>query len=327
MSEISQREAYGRALAAYGAVNQRVVALDADTSSSTLSHFFASKFPDRFFNIGIAEPCMVDVAAGLALGGLVPFVNGFAALLALRAVEAIRTNLCYARTNVKLAASYAGVSDFKDGPTHHSITDVAFMRSLPGMTVIVPADAAEVAAWVPVIGEMDGPVYLRLNRSATVPVYTKDVSVEVGKGNLLREGRDLTFIAMGSLLGRCLQASDILASLGIYARVIGMASVKPLDEALVLQAAADTGAIVTAEEHSILGGLGGAVAELLSETLPTPIKRMGIRDRFALTAPDPEALMDALGLSVQDLVSTAVSLVEKKPSFRQLQPVSGAEPG
>jgi transketolase len=316
VAELSQREAYGRALADYGAQNPRVIALDADTSSSTFSSFFAKRFPERFFNIGIAEPCMVDVAAGLALGGYIPFVNGFAALLALRAVEAIRTNLCYAQTNVKLAASYAGVSDFKDGPTHHAITDVAFMRALPGMTVIVPADAAEVAAWVPVIAELEGPVYLRLNRSATLPVYPGDVSVAVGKGTLLRGGSDLTFIAMGSLLGRCLCAAEDLASMGVAARVVGMASVKPLDEALIVQCAEETGAVVTAEEHSILGGLGGAVAEVLSETYPVPIARIGIRDRFAMTGPDPETLMDALGMSVADLVAAALLVVEKKPKSR-----------
>src|SRR4030042_5811226 len=158
MAEMAQREAYGRALAAYGEQNRRIFVLDADTSASTLSNFFAQKYPDRFINIGIAEPCMVDVGVGVALAGKIPFVNAFAALLSLRAIEQIRTCVCYARTNVKLAASYAGVSDFKDGPTHHSITDIALMRALPEMTVIVPADKMEIEAWVPVIAEYDGPV-------------------------------------------------------------------------------------------------------------------------------------------------------------------------
>jgi transketolase len=315
LAELSQREAYGRALVDYGSVDPRVVALDADTSSSTLSQIFAMRYPDRFYNIGIAEPCMVDVAVGLALGGYIPFVNGFAALIALRAVEAVRTNLCYAGANVKLAASYAGVSDFKDGPTHHAITDIAFMRALPGMTVIVPADAAEVAAWVPVIAAHEGPVYLRLNRSATLPVYSDGVSAVVGKGSLVRAGSDLTFIAAGSLLGRCVKAAEALADEGIDARVVGMASIKPLDEELVLRCAAETGAIVTAEEHSILGGLGGAVAELLGEQLPTPLLRMGLRDRFAFTALDPDTLLDNLGLSTGHLASAAVQILRKKDNL------------
>src|SRR5512137_245756 len=172
MAELSMREAYGRALAEYAAQNPEVVALDVDTSASTLSSYFAQRFPERFFNIGIAEPCMVDVAAGLALGGFIPFINGFAALLALRALEQIRTCICYARTNVKIAASYAGVSDFKDGATHYSITDLANVRALPGMTVIIPADAAEAAAFVPLVAEFDGPVYLRISRAGAPPIHS-----------------------------------------------------------------------------------------------------------------------------------------------------------
>ena len=189
MSTMSMREAYGRALAAYGATNPRVIVLDVDTSSSTFSNFFAKQVPERFFNIGIAEPCMIDVAVGLALSGKIVFANGFAALLALRALEQIRTCVAYARTNVKIAASYAGVSDFKDGPTHHTITDIAVMRALPEMTVIVPADANEAAAWVPVIAEYDGPVYLRISRAATIPVHDPEVHVTIGKGITLRQGQ------------------------------------------------------------------------------------------------------------------------------------------
>lgn len=170
MTELSMREAYGTALAEYGRLNPKVVALDVDTSASTLSNFFAREFPERFFNIGIAEPCMVDVASGLALGGFVPFINGFASILSLRALEQIRTCVCYARTNVKIGASYAGLSDFKDGATHYSISDLANMRALPGMTIIIPADAAEAAAWVPIVAEFDGPVYLRISRAGSLPL-------------------------------------------------------------------------------------------------------------------------------------------------------------
>src|SRR5512136_2056584 len=181
MAELSHREAYGRALAEYGAVNPQVVVLDPDTSSSTLTSYFAKRFPERFFNIGIAEPCMVDVAVGLALGGFVPFANAFAALVSFRAMEQVRTCVCYARTNVKLVGGYAGVSDFKDGPTHHAITDIATMRALPEMTVIVPADANEITRWVPILAGYNGPVYFRLSRSASLPVHDSSVSPEIGK--------------------------------------------------------------------------------------------------------------------------------------------------
>lgn len=312
MGELSIREAYGRALADYGEVNPRIIVLDADTSSSTCTHFFAQRFPARFLNVGIAEPCLVDTAVGLALGGMIPFANAFAALLSLRALEQVRTCVCYARTNVKLASNYAGLSDFKDGPTHHAIKDLALMRVMPEMTVIVPADANETASWVPVIAEYDGPVYFRLSRAATLPVNPPGVAVQIGKGQVVRPGSDVSILAVGGMVGRSLLAAGQLAQEGIQARVINLASLKPLDEALVLQAAEETGAIVTAEEHSILGGLGGVVAETLSEGRPTPLARVGIADTFARTAPDPESLMDAFGLGVSDIVKAAKGVMQRR---------------
>jgi transketolase len=261
MAEMAMREAYGRALADYAAENPNLVALDVDTSASTLSSFFASRYPDRFFNIGIAEPCMVDVAAGLALGGFTPFINGFASILSLRALEQIRTCVCYARTNVKIAASYAGISDFKDGPTHYSITDLANLRALPGMTVIVPADAAEAADWVPIVAEFDGPVYLRISRAGALPIHKPGSPLQIGKGRVIRDGKDLTIISMGSMTGRSLAAAEVLAGEGIQARLLEMHTLKPLDNVILLQAATETRAIVTTEEHNIIGGLGSAVAE------------------------------------------------------------------
>jgi transketolase len=307
------REGYGRALAEYGELNPDVVVLDADTSASTLSHFFAQRFPQRFFNIGIAEPCMVDVAVGLALGGKIPFVNAFAALLSLRAVEQIRTCVCYACTNVKLAAGYAGLSDFKDGPTHHAILDIAMMRALPEMTVIVPADALEAGKWVPVVAEYEGPVYLRLSRAATLPVHDESLQVEMGKGITLREGSDLTIIGTGSMVGRSLLAAEKLAQEGLSARVLEIHTIKPLDVDLIRQAAEETGALVTAEEHSVIGGLGGAVAEALGEGHPVPLERVGVADTFTCTALDPESLMDACGLAVGDIVSAARQVRARKP--------------
>lgn len=312
MVAMPMREAYGRALAEYGAINPNVVVLDADTSSSTLSQFFAQRFPERFFNVGIAEPCMVDVSVGLALGGKIPFANAFAALLSLRALEQVRTCVCYARTNVKLAASYAGLSDFKDGPTHHAITDIALLRALPEMTVIVPADAQEARAWVPLVAEYDGPVYLRLSRSATIDVHDETVNVQIGKGITLRDGRDLAIIATGALVGLALQAVEALAREGIGARLLEIHTIKPIDEELICQAAEETGAIVTAEEHTILGGLGGAVAEALASRFPAPLERLGIRDTFARTAMDHEDLMAAYGLSVDNLVKSAKRALERK---------------
>ncbi len=312
MAELSMREAYGRALAEYGALNPNVVALDVDTSASTLSSFFAVRFPERFFNVGIAEPCMVDVAAGLALGGFLPVINGFASILSLRALEQIRTCICYARTNVKIAASYAGISDFKDGATHYSITDLANMRALPGMTVIVPADAAEAAAWVPLVVEFDGPVYLRISRAGALPVHEPGMPLEIGKGRTLRPGRDLTLVATGLMVGRCAAAAEQLSALGIDARLLEIHTLKPLDRDLLLRAAEETGALVTAEEHNIIGGLGSAVAEALAEGCPTPLERIGIRDQFCPTGRDLDKLMDACGLSVAEVVAAAKRVLERK---------------
>ena len=311
MADMSMREGYGRALADYGAVNPNVVVLDVDTSASTLTSFFAERFPERFFNIGIAEPCMVDVAVGMALGGKIPFANGFAALIALRAVEQIRTCVCYARTNVKLGSSYAGLSDFKDGATHYSIVDIATMRALPEMTVIVPADATEAGKWVPVLAEYDGPVYLRISRAATIPVHDDGLVPEIGKGITLRDGGDVTLIATGSMVGRSLRAADKLAAEGIDSRVLEIHTIKPIDSDLILRAAEETGAIVTAEEHSVIGGLGGAVAEVLSRGRPTPLELVGVADVFARTGPDPDTLMDAYGLAVTDVVDAAKRVIDR----------------
>jgi transketolase len=312
MPEISQREAYGRALLEYSETHPEIVVLDADTSVSTFSSLFAKRFPERFFNTGIAEPCTVNTGVGLALAGFIPFVNVFATLLALRSLEQIRTNICYAHTNVKLAAHYAGLSDFKDGPTHYSITDIANLRALPEMTVIVPADANETAQWVPVIAEWDGPVYFRLNRSATLPVHPKDVRVAIGKGMTLRAGNDLTIITTGAMTGRSLQAAIELEKKGIKGRVLEIPCIKPLDIELICQAASETHRIVTVEEHSIIGGLGGAVAETLSENCPVPLFRVGIRDIFTRTGLDPDSLLDACGLGVADIVSAVERMLNGK---------------
>lgn len=319
MAELSMREGYGRALADYGKMNPKVVAVDVDTSASTLSHFFAREHPERFFNVGIAEPCAVDVGVGLALGGYIPFVNAFAALLALRSLEQIRTCVCYANTNVKLAASYAGLSDFKDGPTHFAMTDIANMRALPNMNIIVPCDAAQAAAFVPLVAELVGPVYLRINRGSTLPVYQTGSALQIGKGILHRQGIDLTIVAAGSMVGRALLAAQELDKDGIHARVVEIHTIKPLDGEILLDAAKETGAIVTAEEHVRAGGLGGAVSELLAETYPIPIERVGIRDEFCPTGRNIEGLLDACGLSVAEIILAARKVKKMKSGGAEKQ--------
>lgn len=312
MSSIPQRQAYGVALADYGAVNPNVVVLDADVSSSTLTKFFAEQHPDRFYNMGVTEASMVNVGVGLALGGDIPFVNTFAALLTLRACEQIRTCVAYAHTNVKLVGGYAGLSDYKDGPTHFATNDIVLMRAMPHMVVLAPADNMETAKLVPVIAEYDGPVYMRISRAAVPDVFDDSVEVQIGKGHTLREGGDVTIIGCGSMVGRCVRAADMLAQDGIDVRLLSMTSIKPLDVDLVRQAAEETGALVTAEDHTIVGGLGSAVAESLAAQHPVPIEFVGLNDTFAETGPDPETLMDAWGLSDRDIVQAAKRALARK---------------
>ena len=301
---VSMRVAYGQALAAYGEHNERVVVLDADVSGSTQSHYFARRYPERFFNLGIAEAGMVDVAAGFALNGQIPFVNTFAFLLALRAAEQVRTCVAYARTNVKLVGAYAGLSDSFDGPTHHALTDIAVMRAIPNMTVVVPADGVEASKMVAAVAEYEGPVYLRLSRAELPLVYGDDHQVEIGRGAMLSDGSDVTVVATGVMVYRALQAADKLAATGIKARVLALHTIKPLDHALLMQAAGETGALVTCEEHSIVGGLGSAVAERLSGERPVPVVRVGVADRFTESGPYGD-LLDRYGMSVAYIEAAA----------------------
>lgn len=312
MSEIPQRQAYGEALADYGQDHPDVVVLDADVSSSTLTKFFADRFPDRFFNLGVTEASMVDVGVGFALGGLIPFVNTFAALLTLRACEQIRTCVAYAHTNVKLIGGYAGLSDYKDGPTHFATNDVALMRAMPNLVVVAPADNVEAARMVPAITAHDGPVYMRISRAVVPDVFGPDHQVEIGKGVLIKPGGDVTIIGSGSMVGRCVQAAQALAQEGIDARVLSIHTIKPLDADLIRQAAVETGALVTAEDHSVLGGLGSAVAETLAGHHPAPIEFVGLWDTFAETGPDTESLMDACGLAVDDVAAAAKRALKRK---------------
>lgn len=312
MAEVPQRQAYGMALAEYGDVNPDVVVLDADVSSSTLTKYFADRHPSRFFNLGVTEASMVNVGVGLALSGKIPFVNTFAALLTLRACEQIRTCVAYASANVKLIGGYAGLSDYKDGPTHFAVNDVALMRAMPNIVVIAPADNIEAARMVQAIAEHEGPVYMRISRAAVPGVFGPDHQVQIGKGIILRPGSDVTIIGSGSMMGRCVRAADQLAAEGVSVRLLNIHTLKPLDVDLICQAAGETGALVTAEDHSIIGGLGGAVAEALGRCCPAVLEYVGLQDTFAGTGLDTESLMDAWGLAVQDIVNAARRAMERK---------------
>ncbi|HZY43801.1 MAG TPA: transketolase family protein [Anaerolineae bacterium] len=312
MAELApMRKAYGEALVKLGHANPDVVALSADVSNSDFSFMFQEAFPERFFNVGIAEQALVDVAAGLAYSGKIPFANTFAIFLATRALEMVRTHLCYGEANVKLMGAYAGLSDSFDGPTHHSITDIAIMRSLPNMTVIVPSDPVAVAKLLPQVAAWQGPVYFRLNRNDVPVLFDESYAPRIGQAITLRPGNDVTLIATGLMVSRSLEAAQVLASEGIDARVLEVHTIKPLDVDRILQAARETGALVTAEEHSIIGGLGGAVAEVASEAYPVPIKRVGLNDRFAETGPYQD-LLDHYGMSVQAVIAAARQAVAAK---------------
>jgi len=303
------RTAYGKALAEYGVKNSRVVVVVADVSSSVKTDYFASSFPERFFNVGIAEQGLIDLSVGLALEGMIPFANTFAALF-LRAFEQIRTSVCYAKANVKIIGGYAGLSDYKDGATHHSICDLSVTRSLPNLTIVSPADPVEIGKMVPLVARHNGPVYMRISRAELPLVFGNDHKPKIGKGVVVRDGKDVTLIGTGVMVYRCLEAAKILAKNGIKARVINIHTVKPLDVSLITKCAKETGAIVTAEEHSVIGGLGSAVAEVVTENCPVPIERVGVQDTFCVTGPDPDSLLEHYGMGIENIVKKAKTVLK-----------------
>ena len=307
----SMRAAYGQALVDLGAARDDVVVLSADVSNSDFSYMFADAFPDRFLNVGIAEQALVDVAVGVASSGRVAFANTFAFLFATRALEMVRTHCCYGGVPVKLMGAYAGVSDSFDGPTHHAITDIAIMRALPGMTVLVPADGTAVAKLLPQVAAWPGPVYVRLNRNEVPVLFGDEYAPEIGRAIVHRPGRDVTLIGTGIMLSRCLDAAGMLAAEGVEARVVEVHTIKPLDQVAILTAARETGAIVTAEEHSIVGGLGGAVLEALAATWPVPVERVGLCDAFATSGPYAE-LLDHLDLTAGAVAAAAHRAIDLK---------------
>ena len=291
VKKIATRESYGNALAELGAEHKDVVVLDADLAAATKTGVFKKAFPERFIDCGIAESNMMGVAAGLATTGLVPFASSFAMFAAGRAFEQVRNSIGYPHLNVKIGATHAGISVGEDGATHQCNEDIALMRTIPGMVVISPADDVEAKAAVKAAYEHQGPVYLRFGRLA-VPVINDrlDYKFEIGKGVVLREGKDLTIIATGLPVSNCLEAAEKLAADGIDAKVINIHTIKPLDEELVVAAAKETGKVVTVEEHSVIGGLGSAVCDVLAEKAPTKVMKIGINDTFGESGPAVELL-------------------------------------
>lgn len=307
------RDAYGEMLAQLGEENKNIVVLDADLSGSTKTAIFAKKFPNRFFNMGIAEANMVGTAAGLAAAGKIPFVSTFAIFAAGRAWEQIRQSVAYPKANVKIVPTHGGVTVGEDGGTHQSVEDIAIMRAIPNMIVIVPADAADTRGAVAAAADHKGPVYIRLGRNKVPAIFPDDYQFVLGKGCELSAGNDMTFITTGIMTAQALQAASLLEKEGISARVVHIATIKPLDQDIVLAAAKETGAIVTAEEHSVIGGLGSAVAEFLAEHHPTLIKRVGVLDRFG-TSGKAEELLKYFGLTPEDLVEAAKEILARKQS-------------
>lgn len=286
VKKVATRESYGNALKELGAENPNVLVLDADLAGATKTGVFKKAYPDRFFDCGIAEGNMVGIAAGLATTGKIPFCSTFAMFAAGRAFEQVRNSVGYPHLNVKIAATHAGISVGEDGATHQCNEDIALMRTIPGMVVLNPADDVEARAAVKAAAEYEGPVYLRFGRLA-VPVFNDEANYkfEIGKGILLREGTDLTIVATGLCVNSALEAAEQLAAEGISAEVINIHTIKPLDEEIILKSAKKTGKVVTAEEHSVIGGLGSAVCDVLSEKLPTPVKKIGVYDVFGESGP------------------------------------------
>lgn len=304
MSKRATREALGATLVELAAEGVDVVAVEADLSKSTTTATFAAAHPDRFFNVGIAEQNMIGTAAGLAVAGKVAFTGSFAVFATGRAYDQVRNTVCYSGLDVKLTPTHAGVTVGPDGGSHQMLEDLALMRVLPGMRVLVPADYSAARAAIRLAAKTPGPFYIRLGRVGVPDIYAEDFEFELGRAQVLREGSDVTLAACGVMVEQALSAADTLAGSGVSAEVIDVASIKPLDTDTLLASVRKTGAVVTCEEHSVIGGLGSAVAELLGESAPTPLRRIGVRDVFG-TSGDPTALMAHFGLTAIDIVAAA----------------------
>ncbi|MBO5935744.1 MAG: transketolase family protein [Clostridia bacterium] len=305
------RDAYGKALVELGQKNDKVIVFDADLAAATKTGMFKKEFPDRFIDCGIAESNMMGVAAGMATAGYTVFASSFAMFAAGRAFEQVRNTIGYPHLNVKIGATHAGISVGEDGASHQCCEDIALMRTIPGMTIINPADDVEARLAVMAAAEMDGPVYMRFGRLAVPRIFDENYKFEIGKGVYLKEGKDVTIIATGLMVERALQAAEKLAAEGIDAAVINMATIKPIDKDIIIDAAKKTGAIVTAEEHNVIGGLGEAVAAVVAETTPVPVLRVGVEDTFGKSGPALE-LLEIFGLNAENICAKAKAAIANK---------------
>ena len=308
---VSLREAYGKTLVELGRENPDIVVLDADLSPSTMTYFFAKEFPDRFFDCGIAEQNMVTIAAGLAASGKIPFASTFAVFAPGRSFDQIRMSIAYSRLNVKLVVTHGGISVGEDGASHHSVEDLALIGSLPGFTVIVPADAFETAQAVRTAAASNGPFYIRLCRPKLPLVYNQDYRFELGKAVTMRQGKDATIIAIGVMLSPALEAADNLSRQGIDCRVLNMPTLKPVDEAAIVKAAGETGAIVTAEDHLEHGGLGSIISQVVARRHPVPMEFVAVKDTYAKSGKATE-LLQRYGLTAKDIEQAVREVVKKK---------------
>ena len=303
------RDAYGEALLELGASNPDVVVVGADTTGSLKSGVFASRFPERFFNVGIAEQNLVSIAAGLALAGKVPYAGTYAIFVPGKSVDQIRNNICYPNLNVKIVCSHGGISVGPDGASHQQVEDIAIMRAIPKMKVIVPADAVSTKGSIKAIASIPGPFYVRLTRSSTPVVYDSSFEYKLGAANVLQDGADVAIFACGIMVPEALKAGEALKAKGISAAIIDLHTIKPIDSEAVVKFAQKCGRVVTAEEHNIIGGLGSAVAEVLGERRPTPMKRVGVMDTFGESG-DAGELLKKYGLTSVDIERAASSLVQ-----------------
>jgi len=308
---VSLREAYGKTLMELGRENEDIVVLDADLSKSTMTKYFAAEFPERFFDCGIAEQNMVSIAAGLASAGKIPFASTFAVFVPGRSFDQVRMSVAYSKLNVKLVSTHAGVSVGEDGASHQSIEDLSLICSLPGFTVIVPADAVETTQAIRAAAAAEGPFYIRLPRPKLPLVYDKDYCFQIGKAVALRNGEDATIIAIGVMVPPALEAADNLKSQGITCRVLNMPTLKPIDKDAIIKAAAETGAIVTAEDHLQHGGLGGEVAQVTATNHPVPMEFVAVKDTYAQSGGTDE-LLQRYGLTAKDIEGAVKRAIAKK---------------
>lgn len=310
MAELmATRDAYGKALLKLGEEDPNIVVLDADLSSSTRTGKFAAKFPERFFNFGVAEQNMMGAAAGLATCGKTVFASSFAIFASGRDWEQIRNTICYSNLNVKIVPTHGGISVGADGSSHQCIEDIALMRTLANMKVIVPCDGVETEKAVIAAAKIKGPVYIRLGRAKVPVILNENYQFEIGKATVLRDGKDVSLIACGIMVEEAIKAAEMLKRQNISARVINLSTIKPIDQEIIIQTAQETGAIVTAEEHQVMGGMGSAVAEVVVKNCPVPMRMVGMRDKFGQSG-TPEELMQEYGLTAENIVKKAKELVK-----------------